>query len=559
MCVFLDVSLSLCLCLCLCISVSLSVSLSLCLCLSLSLSNSLCLSLSLSVLFLSWALAAPLAADHALVLSDTPAVAEEVPAPPAHAAEADGSIPLFVPSHEWQPVLEGQSIPAGLQVEFDLQNGGKRARLLPGHTYKPASKPGAPGDEAETDVNPARRPGLLLSDQPAAESTVARAVTGLRASANAATDQGPIVLDDRTKTALRELSDDPQGVNSRFDNLSPEEARQLTDYMQKLYAKMMRDEGHELQTHIQHLQALQSTLVASANASEEEMLASVPDILNVLDAIEDLIHQGDMGRDLHKLGGLTPLVQLLMLPTHGSAPTALVRSSWYKVAARSATVLGAAMQNNAEVQSQALDNGALSGLLELLRHRCAATTPVVCELLHKRTLFALAALLRHHANATTMFVADHGLESVMALWQQLHALDTADAVASRSHSLTQKLATLLTDLLLFTTKASMPATDHEMERLEYLNTKRGLVAELTLAQNIKRLGACDMIETNLGQPDVTFATLEAFAELRLILADVCNPLALSVTTNLRRMQTDLDPTDEYEGDLARLLAATLTA
>jgi hypothetical protein len=42
-----------------------------------------------------------------------------------------GPVPEFVATHEWQPVLPGQTIPTGLWVRMDITSGVKMARLLP--------------------------------------------------------------------------------------------------------------------------------------------------------------------------------------------------------------------------------------------------------------------------------------------------------------------------------------------------------------------------------------------------------------------------------------------
>ena len=44
--------------------------------------------------------------------------------------EEEAIVPVFVPTHEWQVVQEGQPIPAGLHVRMDLQTGLKEAKLI---------------------------------------------------------------------------------------------------------------------------------------------------------------------------------------------------------------------------------------------------------------------------------------------------------------------------------------------------------------------------------------------------------------------------------------------
>ncbi|KNB42019.1 nucleotide exchange factor SIL1-like protein [Blastocystis sp. subtype 4] len=46
-----------------------------------------------------------------------------------HRSSSD-SVPPFIPTHEWQEVKEGQSIPPGLSIRFDFETGKNYAKLL---------------------------------------------------------------------------------------------------------------------------------------------------------------------------------------------------------------------------------------------------------------------------------------------------------------------------------------------------------------------------------------------------------------------------------------------
>jgi len=46
------------------------------------------------------------------------------------AAQSVGNPGEFIPTHEWQVVQEGQAVPAGLHIKFDMTTGGKWAKLL---------------------------------------------------------------------------------------------------------------------------------------------------------------------------------------------------------------------------------------------------------------------------------------------------------------------------------------------------------------------------------------------------------------------------------------------
>ncbi len=80
------------------------------------------------------ALAATLPAhaeDGALVLSENESEDAEGVQLTAEPHDYDPNAPAFVPTEEWQTILPGQRVPAGLQYDIDLQTGVKRARLLP--------------------------------------------------------------------------------------------------------------------------------------------------------------------------------------------------------------------------------------------------------------------------------------------------------------------------------------------------------------------------------------------------------------------------------------------
>jgi hypothetical protein len=161
----------------------------------------------------------------------------------------DPNAPAFVPSEEWQEVLPGQGVPAGLHVSIDMQTGKKMARLLP----------------------PEERSGRLTRKEKRAAK--------LEALAPMLEGEG----------AGEQVHGEGRDENGRLKVLPDQ-----LEVMQALWKKMMRDEADEMAR----------ALRALPGAAAEAQLAT-------LDELEVLVHQCDNARDLVAMRGLEPLVELL--------------------------------------------------------------------------------------------------------------------------------------------------------------------------------------------------------------------------------------------------------
>jgi hypothetical protein len=271
------------------------------------------------------------------------------------------------------------------------------------------------------------------------------------------------------------------------------------------------------------------------------------ELIQHLETLEDLIHQTDNARDLVKMQGFQPLLSLATQPVSGLS-TPETKPLVARVHSAALVVLGAAMQNNRPVQSAVLEQAPIVPILNLISQPCDVPARV-CQSVVKRGLFCLGALLRHHGNASIQFLNLRGLETTMALWEKLQADPT-------NKPLLQKLATLMTDMLLLATKPNMTKVDHEMHRLEYLQMKVPLVAGLVVPQNMKRLGLCDLADFAL-KTYGDLSSLEVFGEVRLLMSGVCDPLPLDVSNAIRQATQRLQLDDEYEEGLLKLLNAVL--
>lgn len=59
-------------------------------------------------------------------------------------------LPEFVPTREWQRVLDGQAVPGGLDIRMDLSKGGKWAKLPEG-APEPATEPEPAAEKVEEE------------------------------------------------------------------------------------------------------------------------------------------------------------------------------------------------------------------------------------------------------------------------------------------------------------------------------------------------------------------------------------------------------------------------
>jgi hypothetical protein len=145
-------------------------------------------------------------ADNALIVSED----KSDDALPQPVAASDPSVqgpppPRFLPTHEWQNVLPGQAIPAGLHIQLDMQTGVKQAKLMPGQNpedYLPA---------ATSAKQPHLKPALTAEQQRLREI-------------------GP---------ALAKLDDGPANSST----MDAERVQQLTEHMAKLWDSMIQDEN----------------------------------------------------------------------------------------------------------------------------------------------------------------------------------------------------------------------------------------------------------------------------------------------------------------------------
>ena len=219
---------------------------------------------------------------------------------------------IFHPTHEWQVVREGQSIPAGLHVRIDMQTGLKEAKLMDGDL--PADR-GTFGDP--------RRPHYYgRSDRRGIINKSSRIFTR---------DQLSEMLDNlneesSSQVPLLSASSFSSSSSSSSSSANKPQTATSSESSQPLHhLPSLKDVKDQLSVHseVQVMMELLQVLVGEEETPEK--------LLTALEELEYHVHQIDNARDLDTIGGLQLLVLLL---NHSSSD----------VAAATANVIGSAAQ-----------------------------------------------------------------------------------------------------------------------------------------------------------------------------------------------------------------------
>jgi len=121
------------------------------------------------------------------------------------------------------------------------------------------------------------------------------------------------------------------------------------------------------------------------------------DKVAALESLVGFVEQIDFARDLHKIGGLTLVIELL-------------DSDSAKIRAAAAQVLGTAVHNNPEPQKWAYDLGALEALCRIVGRERAT----IKEL--SKAFYAISSLIRNNDLATVKYVKEmKGLALIVAV------------------------------------------------------------------------------------------------------------------------------------------------
>lgn len=496
--------------------------------------------------------------------------------------ELDPNAPAFVPTDEWQEVLPGQGIPAGLHVSIDMQTGKKMARLLP----------------------PEERSGRLTRKEKRAAK--------LEALAPMLEGEG----------AGEQVNGEGRDENGRLKVLPDQ-----VEVMQALWKKMMRDEADEI---ARALQAL-------PGAAAEVQLAT-------LDELETLVHQCDNARDLVSMRGLEPLVELLdgYLPASAlsetsqeadeagaanaesaepnvsaPAPVAGADASLEvvmptpderaAVAAAACKVLGSAAQNNEAVAAALVStpNG-MRRLQGLLLHASAEGAPSWVSVAsedalnraRRRALFALGAVLRMVPAEAHRFVFEQaGAEMLVDI------MDIGPHGGSVDRKAARKALLLLSDLMYSEIEAEasrvspepeqpqgeadeeadgQPSRDEEdgtgalpyrvtaLLRLVRVAQQQTSMEALPVRQRLNSLGLAARLASQLSEASAPLSQVETAAETLLLLDAVGTNLSpeanslvrLGLERTIHENKSEAEAGDEYFAgivSLAQTLLSSLTS
>lgn len=242
----------------------------------------------------------------------SPKSAVEPPAePPAdHPVESpveQVNIPDFIPTNEWQPILEGQKIPPGLHVRMDLSTGIKEAKLL---------------DKTESSSTQHRQAG------------------------------GPI-----KGIKMLPAPVDKSSNSEKPNKIDPNELRRLKDLSKFLFRP--QGESDVIQDLLIHFKSNQSTYETIT-----QILDALEDYCHHVDNAVDMFTMGWM---THLLGFINSSVTIDINISPWHSYSLLSEKEKIQLSISSCWILGSATQNNFKAQKLVIDAGGLSSVLSFIK------------------------------------------------------------------------------------------------------------------------------------------------------------------------------------------------
>lgn len=216
--------------------------------------------------------------------------------------EVNKSHDVFVPTKDWQEIMEGQSIPAGLHVRIDLQTGQKEAKLME-------------EDDSDKEFDQESEQG---------HGTLNGVVADTEQRAFGESDRRGVV-NKRTKVfSAEEVKEMLRGLNN--NSFSDEEniPRIAAIRSPSGEAKSGSESAKEKERNLKdsdHLMRSAKDLRLSFHRDVEVMIelskvladnsSSTSELCHALEELEYYVHQIDNARDLNVIGGLVLVVRLL--------------------------------------------------------------------------------------------------------------------------------------------------------------------------------------------------------------------------------------------------------
>jgi hypothetical protein len=305
------------------------------------------------------------------------------------AADLDPKVPLFVPTKDWQDILPGQGVPAGLHYRMNLETGKKEARLMPGGY-----------DPAQDDTVPTKRAKPRVKKLTIEEQELERA--------------------ELIERVMRSLPMPPAELDSVNRTVSPEKWKEVLNILWEKRQKMIHHASSQIHNSATAMQNATRDLLGNISTAEEKV--------GILLAVNALVRQIDNANDFKTVGGL-------------AVTTGLLDDQSRDVRRNAAWVIGTASRNVATVQAAALDLGVVNKLVQNLKIEDDVGTT-------KKLVLALNAVVQGLDAAEAKLVEIGGADVLNDLardavngWRGAAVVEPADLCALQS-----KILTTATDL-----------------------------------------------------------------------------------------------------------------
>jgi hypothetical protein len=334
----------------------------------------------------------------------------------------------FVPTDDWQEVLEGQSIPHGLHVRMDLSKGGRWAKKL---------APEVPGVDVAAARAGAAEPTILAGSGGggALQVAVVEEAPPPPAPPTPPAPALPAGLSPQDEVRSRVLLSLPEPEPSLVDAVaSAVPAEELSALLGRVWEKrqaQIKDAWAAAKSEGQQMAAALGALAGAGGAP-----LPPGDVAAALEDLEFHVANVHNAEDFAAMGGLGAMVRLLNATAEG-------------VPARAAWVIGTAVKGQGGLIDVALADGAAGGVRALMEAALArAEAGLGGEEPFKtlaKGLYAAGALTRAHAAGQRAFAAGGG---AALLRRALAAAAARKGASAAAKAVAEKALRLIADLAL---------------------------------------------------------------------------------------------------------------
>jgi len=298
-------------------------------------------------------------------------------------------VPDFVPTHEWQEVLDGQVLPAGLHYRMDLTLEKKYAKLLDGATQ-----------DSGTGVALVSGEMQLSNMDDVFENKGAETTDSSPQDLTAKTEKKMPFFDaDLAKKILVGLPQPEPSLLKALSSSSKLSKEELDDLIRKVWQRRQQeieDAAAKMVSYADVIGKILKELMTLQTTNAEAEAGRVVFLLNDLE-----YHLGDIDNavDFRQMGGFFPLVKFL-------------NSSSAEIQEAAAWVLGSATKDIRQSQDSAAEMGAIPLLLQIAARKSGSG-------LRRKAIYALGAMLRHHAGTQAQFRHSGGSQVLAGMMRQL--------------------------------------------------------------------------------------------------------------------------------------------